>query len=290
MSTEYWHSELVIAVATLISINIKQICYPAKYSVTDDDNFRFSSAICIDTTQQQQLHCWHSGIIQGYRCRELVIAVATLMSISPTLLLGHTATRCRQRKRCRNCTKPHTQDATNTCITAKCCRNCNSDRHTSDDKSCPVYRHKQQILNFAQAENLSFHKAKEVLASKRKNHEQTPEPITTRSTNQFPSNHCASPTGISPPDPIKSKIESLRHEVSKLQCEVKSLKNQLVSYTPLDLSNKMQENISSTAKLHKNLKTSLDPIVPAMVRLTPNIPYIEENCRLVRQQQETTTT
>ncbi|KAK4030939.1 hypothetical protein OUZ56_024364 [Daphnia magna] len=73
MSTEYWHS--VIAVATLISINIKQICYPAKYSVTDDDNFRFSSAISIDTTQQQQ---------------ELVIAVATLISIATIALWYHT--------------------------------------------------------------------------------------------------------------------------------------------------------------------------------------------------------
>ncbi|KAK4027461.1 hypothetical protein OUZ56_016507 [Daphnia magna] len=126
--------------------------------------------------------------------------------------------------------------------------------------------------------------------SKRKNLEQTHEPITTRSTNQLPSNHCASPTGISPPDLIESKIEALRHEVSNLQCEVKSLKNQFVAYTPLDLSNKMQENISSTAKLYENLKTSLDAIVPAMVRLTLNIPHTEEICRLVRQQQETTTT
>ncbi|KAK4011223.1 hypothetical protein OUZ56_020336 [Daphnia magna] len=46
-------------------INIKQICYPAKYSVTDDDNFRFSSAICIDTTQQQQRHCCAVSNIQS---------------------------------------------------------------------------------------------------------------------------------------------------------------------------------------------------------------------------------
>ncbi|KAI9552253.1 R-directed D polymerase from mobile element jockey [Daphnia sinensis] len=205
-------------------------------------------------------------------------------------LLGHTANRCRQQKRCRICAKSHTQDATNTCIGPKCCRNCNSGRHTSDDKLCPAYRHKQQILNFAQTENLSFLQAKEILTSKNKNHEQAPDSISPRPTNQPPSVHYTPPTGNFSPDPIESKIEALQHEVANLQCEVKSLKDQLVTYTPLVLSKKMQDNISSTAKLYENLKSSLDAIVPAMVRLTPNIPYIEEICRLVRQQQENTTT
>ncbi|KZS18995.1 Uncharacterized protein APZ42_014711 [Daphnia magna] len=121
------------------------------------------------------------------------------------------------------------------------------------------------MLDFAQAENLSFHQAKDVLA-KQKNHLQDPEPITSWSTQPLPSTQCASPINASPPDPTDPQIKALWLEVFKLQREVNSLKNKLVKYTPLDVTAKMQENISSTTKLYVNLKTSLDSIVPAMIR------------------------
>ncbi|KAK4037939.1 hypothetical protein OUZ56_029962 [Daphnia magna] len=179
--------------------------------------------------------------------------------------LRHTAPRCHQQKRCRTCAKPHVQNDIDTCLASKCCRNCNSDRHTSDDWSCPACHIKQRILNFAQAENLSFHQAKDVLAKKK--HLQDPEPITSWSTQLLPSAQCASPINASPPDPTDPQIEALQLEVLKLQSKVNSLKIKAVC----------------------ELKTYLDSIVPAMIRLTPNISYIEEICRIVRQQQESTT-
>ncbi|XP_045032682.1 uncharacterized protein LOC123474535 [Daphnia magna] len=174
-------------------------------------------------------------------------------------LLGHTASRCRQKE-----------------------RNCNSNRHTSDDKSCPAYRMKQKILNFAQAENLSFHQAKEFL-SKNAPHQQS-SPAKSLSVS-LPS-HQKSTTPL--PAPNDAQIEALQLEVTKLQVEVKSLRSHLLKYTPLDITTKMQENITSTKNLYENLKTTLDSIAPVMVRLTPNIPYIEEICRIVRQQNQNT--
>lgn len=50
----------------------------------------------------------------------------------------------------------------------------------------------------------------------------------------------------------------------------------------------MQKNITWTKKLYENPKTNLYCIAPVMVRLTLDIPYIEEICRIVRQQHENT--
>ncbi|KAK4021211.1 hypothetical protein OUZ56_003130 [Daphnia magna] len=196
-------------------------------------------------------------------------------------LLGHTASRCRQKERCRVCSKVH--DTSAVCTAPTLCRNCNSNRHTSDDKSCPAYRMKQKILNFAQAENLSFHQAKEFLSNNAPHQQSSPAKSLSVS---LPSQQ-KSTTPL--PAPNDAQIEAHQLEVTKLQVEVKSLKSQLLKYTPLpDITTKMQENITSTKNLYENLKTTLDSIAPVMVRLTPNIPYIEEICRIVRQQNQNT--
>lgn len=238
------------------------------------------------------VHVTTEAVILGFSCAppsEVLIANEIFRNHDPRQrpllcrncrLLGHTASRCRQKERCRVCSKVH--DTSAVCTAPTLCRNCDSNRHTSDDKSCPAYRMKQKILNFAQAENFSFHQAKEFLSNNAPHQQSSPAKSLSVS---LPSQQ-KSTTPL--PAPNDAQIEALQLEVTKLQVEVKSLKSQLVKYTPLDITTKMQENITSTKNLYENLKTTLDSIAPVMVRLTPNIPYIEEICRIVRQQNQNT--
>ncbi|KAK4031116.1 hypothetical protein OUZ56_024649 [Daphnia magna] len=128
----------------------------------------------------------------------------------------------------------------------------------------------------------AFHQAKEFLSNNAPHQQSSPAKSLSVS---LPSQQ-KSTTPL--PAPNDAQIEALQLEVTKLQVEVKSLKSQQVKYTPLDITTKMQENLTSTKNLYENLKTTLDSIAPVMVRLTPNIPYIEEICRIVRQQNQNT--